>query len=153
VLASTTVTLGEGQEREVTLEGAKPIPRGVSAITVNATATEPRNFAFRGTVSEPQGVSEMIALVERMRQGLIWDGPVYLECYTGYVDTLRVELQFRRSAEAPPVAATIGPREGGCDALAVSIEGHEQPIAPFPAGSEADPLIEKLLGVKFPKPE
>jgi hypothetical protein len=148
VLASTTVTLGEGQEREVTLEGAKPIPDGVSVITVNATATKP-NFAFTGTISEPQGVSEMIARVESVRQVQIWGREPQMECASSYAETLRVELLFRRSAEAAPVATVLHPAQE-CESLEFTVEGHEQPTEYYFAVLQTYPLIEKLLGVKFP---
>jgi mono/diheme cytochrome c family protein len=145
--ASTTVTLGEGQELEVTLVGAKPIPSGVSVVNVIGTETLGHKISFAGTISEPQGVSELIAQVERERQEPMWG----IQCL-GYGNVGTLELIFRRSAQGQPVAKAIEYGIDVCGSLEVSLEGGMlgDGLQPIAHGGALGLLAAKLLGVEVP---
>lgn len=95
----------------------EPIPTGVSAISVYAKATYPRNVSYEGTLSEPHAVGAVISSIEGLR---VSEPTVVYDC-AEVASELTLELQFRRSAEMEPVAVAVGSYPFGCDWLDLTI--------------------------------
>jgi hypothetical protein len=94
----------------------------VSAISVHATSTYPRTVSFTGTISEPNAITEVISLIERLP--LVRPGVKY-HCVRSGFGELELELQFLRSGQAELAATAFG-RSGGCDWLNLTIgETHD----------------------------
>jgi hypothetical protein len=103
--------------------GPKPVPAGVSWISVRAADTK-RHFSDLKTIDGPRAVAEAIAVVDgltQVRRGEVFPCPFSEPLLT-------VELQFRKPLPAVAPAATVQASEPDCAGLVgVTIEGHQQP--------------------------
>jgi hypothetical protein len=153
--AATTGT-GTGTTGMGTGPPSRLIPVGVSVIGVKATAV-PRKTptggtmsgaVVAGTISEPQAVSEVIALVEGLRR--IPAREFREKCPE---DSGEIELRFQGTATAEPLALASA-EVGGCGVIGFQAPGQELLVLLASAGSTDTPrgvvrLVEKLLGVEL----
>jgi hypothetical protein len=123
-------------------DSKKIIPDAVSAISINATATYPRNVSFARTITNGKAVSELVALIDNMQRG-----PQYPGCPVELIGELKLALRFQGARKTQPVAVATAPL-GGCAQVSLSTAGQKTLL--LGRGNSAHgviELIEKLVGV------
>lgn len=111
---------------------AEHIPKGVSALTVHATATVPRAISVSQTITNPHGIQRVVAVIESLQP----IGDVTFSCPASRPGELTLELQFRKARQEEPLV-TVTASRGGCALVEFSAHGKRQPLL-VTASHEAD---------------
>lgn len=118
------------------------IPTGVSEISVHASASLPAPLSLSQTISDPQSVQQVIALIESLHP----PGGGFRSCPADRPGELVLDLEFRKEVEASPVAqADVS--VGGCGSVELSVNG--QPEGELEGAWLVAERVEGILGTSL----
>jgi hypothetical protein len=117
---------------------AEYVPPGTHAVTITASALDPRQHSVTKTITTRPAVQRLVAMlngVYAMPRGSVFSCPM---------ETVTYRLAFARAAGATPFLTAT---DTGCQGLAITVGGHQQPELEIPAGLQK--LVQSLTHISM----